>query len=115
MSVLRRAEGYDINEGANMVFLPKRERWAACHGLPTHNGDHPKYTETVKQDLDGLAKEIKRLIKSRGHANCKPPSDVPERLRALQDQYWRYLTQHAGTVAINTITDLTEPVGGPTR
>lgn len=112
MRVLRRVKDYDINEGANIVFLPRTDGWTRFHGLPTHNGDHPKYTEGVKKDLEMLAKEIKKLIKEKQHADCDPPSDVPDQLRRHQDAYWRYLTTSAEGTSVNTATDMLQQRGG---
>lgn len=94
---------YNVNDGPNIIFLPSLARDSAFHGLPYHSGSHPQYTKLVKQDMvkvrDALDREIEKDPK---HENWSPPADLPRKLRALEDDSWRHLT-NCGAIRVNAL------------
>ncbi len=95
MDILRRCDGYDINHGSNIIFLPSDARSAKFHGLPVHNGNHPDYTQDVIGRIKSIAQQLKKLA-AKGHKDVDPPSDVPQALRDHQTALWSKVASSSG-------------------
>jgi hypothetical protein len=100
IAILKRAETYDINHGSNIILLPSDARSARFHGLPIHNGDHPKYTSGVQTDLGAIAQELAELT-AEGHEDVEVPAELAKKLEDLQDVYWSRLADHTGSVNVS--------------
>ncbi|WP_395840980.1 AHH domain-containing protein [Archangium violaceum] len=93
---------YDVNNKENIIFLPEVEQDSDFHLLPSHSGDHPKYTAKVSGDMKEVRKSLNKVInKDPDHKNWSPPNDVPTRLIDLQKKYWRFLV-NCGPMPVNT-------------
>lgn len=103
MALLVRVDGYDVNEGENIIFLPRTARDAVIHNLPTHNGDHPAYTDKVRSELTDLAQSLREVLASaKPHEQCDPPSDIPDTLRSIQADFYQQLV-NLGQRSVNTL------------
>ena len=98
--LLLRKVDYDINNGANIMFLPTAARSAELQNLPIHKGKHPKYTNAVRTDAKGIQNALQKVIAGDpDHENWDPPGDIKQKLLDLQDDYWKLL-KNAGTIKV---------------
>jgi len=98
---LLRQVRYDVNNGMNILFLPSCDRDCFFHLLPSHSGPHPKYTDLVSEDMQGVRDSLQQVIdRDPEHKNWSPPQDLRKRLLELQKSYWDYLTR-CGPIPVN--------------
>ena len=53
VKLLMEAE-YNLNDGRNLIILPRGEYFARMVGLPYHASNHPKYIADIKKEMDKL-------------------------------------------------------------
>lgn len=81
---------YDINHGHNIIMLPRSAQFVPVHALIQHAGDHPKYTNRVMKDLEGIADSIQKLVdKNKPHK--KIADSFFNKLKNLEEDYWDLL------------------------
>jgi len=84
-------EKYNINHKDNMLILPSRWRDAVQVGLPTHCGDHPTYSATVKDWMDAAMTPYKALV-DQGKLHDKPDyQDLKETLEQISRSHYNIL------------------------
>lgn len=57
------ATEYDINDGRNIIFLPKNSHSSPVHNLPYHPSDHPRYTKKVEDLFRELREKLEESKK----------------------------------------------------
>ena len=91
MDLLRQIE-YSINNGHNIIYLPKYSEGRRIHELPIHNGPHDKYSDEVITDATDVSDKLQKAEKDGGFCEkTNPPKAILDRLKELQDKYWDIL------------------------
>lgn len=63
-------EEYNLNEGINLIILPKTEYFARMVELPYHCDDHPEYLKAVKKKLSKVRRKM--TIARKAHRKDQP-------------------------------------------
>lgn len=69
------ATEYDINDGRNIIFLPKNSHSSPVHNLPYHPSDHPRYTKKVED----LFRELREKLEESKKENLCSKKNVDNR------------------------------------
>lgn len=94
---------YDVNNKENILFLPERRRDSEFHLLPSHSGDHPRYTKLVVEDMKDVRDSLTEVIKKDpDHKSWVPPNDIPGQLMQIQADYWKHLV-NSGPGKVNEL------------
>jgi len=109
MEILKKID-YNVNNGNNIIFLPKLVGDCAFHNLPYHSGSHGQYTDQVKADF----KEIKDSLNKVKADPCEviePLQSIKDYFYKIQDDYWKLIVKSGkkgqiaskiGVIAITT-------------
>ncbi len=83
------ATDYNINNGHNIIMLPKQAPAVPVHKLIQHPSDHPEYTQLVLGDLQGIAEDLQELIDQASDEDHKAiKANLAEKLKLLEEKYW---------------------------
>lgn len=97
MTILRMVP-YNLNHGANIIFLPYDYRNCVIHNLPRHNGSHPAYNNKAFKDIKRVKNDMNK-VNSEGCATVEMPKNVLKSFRDTQDELWDWiLKQGAGNI-----------------
>ena len=84
------ATDYNINNGHNIIMLPKQAPAVPVHKLIQHPSDHPEYTQLVMTDLQVLSENLQALVdQTSGHEAVKASLEAD--LNRLEQKYWKYV------------------------
>lgn len=89
---------WELDNGHNLILLPRRSYECAYHCLPAHAGSHPQYSLLVFRELqlfDCLLTTVARELKEQDEGNQKEHADfldvIVDSLYEAEDQLWNLL------------------------
>lgn len=84
-----RTVDYNVNNGANIIFLPNSASKVLVHALPVHYRSHPKYNKAVITEGNKIRQALLKAIKKdQAHADWDPPANLVSELESLQKAMW---------------------------
>lgn len=117
---LVQTSGYNLNNGCNMIILPKHPQIARALQLPNHPSDHRDYTREVRSIVKKIKNSVKRKGKNKKKHRIRAANvgNFKQQVESWQDtQFWALVAwgrrSGAGTLVNQMPLGAFAPAPGP--
>ncbi|MET1254934.1 AHH domain-containing protein [Aliikangiella maris] len=107
LKILRTCE-YDINNGHNLIALPTNymDMFQPVHNLIQHPSNHSNYTKRVVDEMEKVADNLNKAIKSAEEDHPDIKVEIAEKLTALEDDLWDLLIRLGKAVVTSKVAKI---------